>query len=82
MCNLKDDETKEIERLGVTPITKMEVQEFEEHMALDEDFRRFIQEDMKARDKRKGCKCEGLIVSEVETEDSYRISIEEENFTE
>lgn len=82
MCNPKDDETKEIERIGFTRITEMEVQEFEEQMSLNEDFRRFIQEDMKAGDKRKGCKSEGLMVSEIQTEDSYRILREEQSFIE
>lgn len=82
MCNPKDDETKEIESIGFTRITEMEVQEFEEQMSLDEDFKRFIQEDMKSGDKKKGCNNEGLMVSEIQTEDSYRISIEEENFAE
>jgi hypothetical protein len=80
MYNSKDDEVKEIESLGFTQMTGIEIQEFEEHMALDEDFRRFIHGDRSTVNNK--CKDEGLMVSEIETEDGYRILREEQSYSE
>jgi predicted metal-dependent TIM-barrel fold hydrolase len=56
MYNSKDNEVIEIESLGFTQMTDDEVRKFEEQMALDEDFRRFIREDRSAWNKGTGCK--------------------------
>ena len=45
MCKSKNDGSKEIENLGFIELTKVEIQEFEEQMTMDEDFRMFILED-------------------------------------
>lgn len=81
MCNWKDDDSKVIESLGFIELTKIEVQEFEEQMAMDEDFRRFIQADRSKENSLKGCKDEGFTESEIDTEDSYRIRMEELSYT-
>mgnify|MGYP001012658906 CR=1 FL=1 len=78
MCSLKDDVSKEIENLGFTELTKVEIQEFEEQMALDKEFRRFILEDQKEINGI-NCDVEGLKASEIETEESYRVFREESN---
>lgn len=78
MCNAKDDESREIESLG---FTEMEVQEFEEQVALDKELKDFILKDQ-AENKRVMCKNEGFMECSIETEDSYRISREEQGYAE
>lgn len=82
MCNSKDDYSKEIESLGFIGLTKVEIQEFEEQIAMDEDFRRFIQADRSKKNSLRRCKDERFITSEIDTEDSHRIRLEELSYAE
>lgn len=78
MCTSKDDESRQIESLG---FTEMEVQEFEEQVALDKELKVFILKDQ-AESKRVIPKNEGFMECDIETEDSYRISREEQGYAE